>query len=187
MLSFSKYQGLGNDFLILEGRQGQLSVGISEPDPVWVRRICDRRFGVGGDGLILALPPQADGDLRMRIFNADGTEAEMCGNGIRCLARYLADTDGEAPGCRWAIETPAGMIRPELMSDGQLQVDMGAPFLEPTSIPTTLESEAGLPRGSLEIDGVPLNVASVGMGNPHVVVPVDDLSRIPFEEWGAAL
>jgi diaminopimelate epimerase len=79
------------------------------------------------------------------------------------------------------------MIRPELMSDGQLQVDMGAPFLEPTSIPTTLESEAGLPRGSLEIDGVPLNVASVGMGNPHVVVPVDDLSRIPFEEWGAAL
>lgn len=187
MLQFSKYQGLGNDFLILEGRQGQLSVGISEPDPEWVRRICDRRFGVGGDGLILALPPQADGDLRMRIFNADGTEAEMCGNGIRCLARYLADTDGEAPGCRWAIETPAGMIRPELMSDGQLQVDMGAPFLEPTSIPTTLESEAGLPRGSLEIDGVPLNVASVGMGNPHVVVPVDDLSRIPFEEWGAAL
>jgi diaminopimelate epimerase len=187
MLQFSKYQGLGNDFLILEGRQGQLSVGISEPDPVWVRRICDRRFGVGGDGLILALPPQADGDLRMRIFNADGTEAEMCGNGIRCLARYLADTDGEAPGRRWAIETPAGMIRPELMSDGQLQVDMGAPFLEPTSIPTTLESEAGLPRGSLEIDGVPLNVASVGMGNPHVVIPVDDLSRIPFEEWGAAL
>ena len=187
MLQFSKYQGLGNDFLILEGRQGQLDVAIAEPDPNWVRRICDRRFGVGGDGVILALPPQADGDLRMRIFNADGTEAEMCGNGIRCLARYLADTDGQAPGCRWAIETPAGMIRPELMSDGQLQVDMGAPFLEPTSIPTTLESEAGLPRGSLEIDGVPLNVASVGMGNPHVVVPVDDLSRIPFEEWGAAL
>ena len=187
MLAFSKYQGLGNDFLILEGRQGQLSVGISEPDPEWVRRICDRRFGVGGDGLILALPPQADGDLRMRIFNADGTEAEMCGNGIRCLARYLADTDGEAPGCRWAIETPAGMIRPELMADGQLQVDMGAPFLEPTSIPTMLEFVDGLPRGSLEIDGIPLNVASVGMGNPHVVVPVDDLSRIPFEEWGAAL
>ena len=138
MLQFSKYQGLGNDFLILEGRQGQLSVGISEPDLEWVRRICDRRFGVGGDGLILALPPQADGDLRMRIFNADGTEAEMCGNGIRCLARYLADTDGEAPGCRWAIETPAGMIRPELMSDGQLQVDMGAPFWNQLQSPPRL-------------------------------------------------
>merc|ERR1711965_525404 len=187
MLQFSKYQGLGNDFLILEGRQGQLSVGISEADPVWVRRICDRRFGVGGDGLILALPPQSDGDLRMRIFNADGTEAEMCGNGIRCLARYMADTDGESPGCRWAIETPAGTIRPELMTNGQLRVDMGAPFLESASIPTTLEALAGLPRGALEIDGVPLNVASVGMGNPHVVVPVDDLSRIPFEVWGAAL
>ena len=187
MLQFSKYQGLGNDFLILEGRQGELDVAIAEPDPNWIRRICDRRFGVGGDGVILALPPQADGDLRMRIFNADGTEAEMCGNGIRCLARYLADTDGEAPGCRWAIETPAGMIRPELMADGQLRVDMGAPFLAATSIPTTLESVGGLPRGSLEIDGVPLNVASVGMGNPHVVVPVDDLSLIPFEEWGSAL
>jgi diaminopimelate epimerase len=79
------------------------------------------------------------------------------------------------------------MIRPELMTNGQLRVDMGAPFLESASIPTTLEPLAGLPRGALEIDGVPLNVASVGMGNPHVVVPVDDLSRIPFEVWGAAL
>ena len=93
MLSFSKYQGLGNDFLILEGRQGQLPDAISDPDPAWVRHICDRRFGVGADGLILALPPQAEGELRMRIINADGSEAEMCGNGIRCLARYLAEID----------------------------------------------------------------------------------------------
>ena len=141
MLSFSKYQGLGNDFLILEGRQDQLPSLISEPDPGWVRRICDRRFGVGGDGVILALPPQADGDLRMRIFNADGTEAEMCGNGIRCLARYLADSDGNSPGTIWNIETPAGMIRPELMDNGQLKVDMGAPFLTPETVPTTLMVE----------------------------------------------
>ena len=119
MLSFSKYQGLGNDFLILEGRQNQLPPLIIDPDPGWVRRICDRRFGVGGDGVILALPPQADGDLRMRIFNADGTEAEMCGNGIRCLARYLADSDGDSPGTIWSVETPAGMIRPELINNGQ--------------------------------------------------------------------
>ena len=138
MLQFSKYQGLGNDFLIVEGRQGQLPDAISDPDPAWVRRICDRRFGVGGDGLILALPPQAEGELRMRILNADGSEAEMCGNGIRCLARYLADTDGDTTGRRWDIETLAGMILPELMADGQLRVDMGPPFLTSEGIPTTL-------------------------------------------------
>ena len=187
MLQFSKYQGLGNDFLIVEGRQGQLPDAISNPDPAWVRRICDRRFGVGGDGLILALPAQAEGELRMRILNADGSEAEMCGNGIRCLARYLADTDGDAPGRRWDIETLAGMIRPELMADGQLRVDMGPPFLTSEGIPTTLMPEDGLPQGVLLLEGEQLKVAAVGMGNPHVVVPVDDLASIPFDAWGAAL
>ena len=187
MLQFSKYQGLGNDFLIVEGRQGQLPDAISNPDPAWVRRICDRRSGVGGDGLILALPPQAEGELRMRILNADGSEAEMCGNGIRCLARYLADTDGDAPGRRWDIETLAGMIRPELMADGQLRVDMGPPFLTSEGIPTTLMPEDGLPQGVLLLEGEQLKVAAVGMGNPHVVVPVDDLASIPFDAWGAAL
>ena len=187
MLQFSKYQGLGNDFLILEGRQGQLPPTITEPDPGWVRQLCDRRFGIGGDGVILALPPQGEGDLRMRIFNADGTEAEMCGNGIRCLARFLADSDGDAPGKRWSIETPAGLIRPELQSDGQLLVDMGAPFLDPASIPTTLPLVEGLARGSVDLANRSLDVAAVGMGNPHVVVPVADLSSIPFDAWGAAL
>ncbi len=187
MLQFSKYQGLGNDFLILEGRQGQLPDAISDPDPAWVRHICDRRFGVGADGLILALPPQAEGELRMRIINADGSEAEMCGNGIRCLARYLADTDGDAPGRSWDIETLAGMIRPELMADRQLRVDMGPPFLTPEGIPTTLMPEDGLPQGVLMLEDDQLKVAAVGMGNPHVVVPVEDLASIPFEAWGAAL
>ena len=187
MLQFSKYQGLGNDFLILEGRQGQLPPTITEPDPGWVRQLCDRRFGIGGDGVILALPPQGEGDLRMRIFNADGTEAEMCGNGIRCLARFLADSDGDVPGKRWSIETPAGLIRPELQSDGQLLVDMGAPFLVPSSIPTTLPLVEGLARGSVDLADRSLEVAAVGMGNPHVVVPVADLSSIPFDAWGAAL
>ena len=187
MLQFSKYHGLGNDFLILEGRQGQLPTAITEPDPGWVRRVCDRRFGVGGDGVILALPPQAGGDLRMRIFNADGSEAEMCGNGIRCLARFLADSDGNAPGFCWSIETPAGLIRPELKDDGQLLVDMGPPFLEPGTVPTTLPLVDGLPRGEAELPEARLAVAAVGMGNPHVVVPVDDLDAIPFDTWGAAL
>jgi len=188
MLAFSKYQGLGNDFILMEGRGGQLPAAIHSPDPAWVRRICDRRFGIGADGLILALPPQASGELRMRIFNADGSEAEMCGNGIRCLARFLADSDGDAAGRCWPIETPAGMIVPELQADGQIRVDMGAPFLKPASVPTTLDTnEAGLPTGTLQVAGANLPVAAVGMGNPHVVVPVSDLTTIPFEEWGASL
>lgn len=188
MLQFSKYQGLGNDFVLLEGRGGQLPLAITEPDPHWVRQLCDRRFGVGGDGLILALPPQHGEELRMRIFNADGSEAEMCGNGIRCLARFLADSDGDQPGRTWRTETMAGVIVPELCEDGQIRVDMGQPFLEPDQVPTTLsKGRSGLPQGEIKLQGSTLQLAAVGMGNPHVVVPVQDLKAIPFDAWGSAL
>ena len=96
MFQFSKYQGLGNDFLMLDGRQSGETDFLFGLTPELVVQLCDRRFGVGGDGVILALPPNAGGELRMRIFNADGTEPEMCGNGIRCLARFLADCDGSS-------------------------------------------------------------------------------------------
>ena len=122
---FSKYQGLGNDFLLIDARMlGE--VGNSEPDPAAIRQICDRRFGVGADGLILVLPPRQGGEVRMRIFNADGSEPEMCGNGIRCLARFLADRDGEGPGRRWSIETLAGTIVPELQGDGSVRASTQA-------------------------------------------------------------
>jgi len=188
VLQFSKYQGLGNDFLLLDGRD------LSEPDqafgltPELVQRLCDRRFGVGGDGVILALPPREGGELRMRIFNADGSEPEMCGNGIRCLARFLADSDGDGPGRRWQVETLAGRIVPELCADGGILVDMGPPFLEPAAIPTTLEvGPAGLPQGALEMEGMVFEVAAAGMGNPHVVIPVEAVDAIDLERFGAAL
>jgi diaminopimelate epimerase len=187
-LSFSKYQGLGNDFLMLDGRAA------SDPDflfgltPDLVVELCDRRFGVGGDGVILALPPNNGGELRMRIFNADGTEPEMCGNGIRCLARFLADRDGDGPGRTWQIDTLAGRIVPELLPDGTIRVDMGAPFLEPAQVPTTLESgPAGLPQGELEVDGECFAVAAAGMGNPHAVIPVPLVEEIDLERFGALL
>lgn len=191
MLQFSKYQGLGNDFLLLDSRHG-LSVsdggGPSELDPESIRRLCDRRFGVGADGVILALPPREGGELRMRIFNADGTEPEMCGNGIRCLARFLADTDGDTAGRSWQIETLAGRIVPELQADGRIRVDMGAPFLEPAQVPTTLSiGPQGLPQGELEVEGFRLRVAAAGMGNPHVVIPVEDVAAVDLEGLGAAL
>jgi len=191
VLQFSKYQGLGNDFLLLDSRHGLPlgdGGGPGELDPRTIRRLCDRRFGVGGDGVILALPPREGGELRMRIFNADGTEPEMCGNGIRCLARFLADSDGDAPGRSWQIETLAGRIVPELQVDGRIRVDMGAPFLQPEQVPTTLPiGPQGLPQGELEVDGFRLRVAAAGMGNPHVVIPVEEVAAVDLEGLGAAL
>jgi diaminopimelate epimerase len=188
VLQFSKYQGLGNDFLLLDGRSLEDPEDVFGLTPERVRRLCDRRFGVGGDGVILALPPQEGGELRMRIFNADGTEPEMCGNGIRCLARFLADSDGDVAPRRWEVETLAGRIVPALAEDGRIRVDMGAPFLTPETIPTALSlGEEGLPVGLLEVLGQPLAVAAAGMGNPHAVVPVDDVAAIDLETLGAAL
>jgi diaminopimelate epimerase len=192
VLQFSKYQGLGNDFLILDGRDA--GAGAAGADGCFglnaeaVRRLCDRRFGVGADGVIVALPPRQGGELRMRIFNADGSEPEMCGNGIRCLARFLADSDGDQPGRIWQVETLAGRIVPELRPDGGIRVDMGPPFLLPETVPTTLPlGPAGLPQGQLEVEGLVLEVAAAGMGNPHGVIPVLDLAAIDLERLGSAL
>ncbi len=187
VLQFSKYQGLGNDFLMLDGRGASSTDASYGLTPERIKRLCDRRFGVGADGVILALPPRQGGELRMRIFNADGTEPEMCGNGMRCLARFLADSDGDLPGRQWQIETLAGRIVPELLQDGSIRVDMGAPFLDPESIPTTLAcGENGLAQGNLEVAGSSFAVGAAGMGNPHVVIPVDDVEAVDLERYGAA-
>lgn len=188
MLQFSKYQGLGNDFLMLDGRDATSTAFCFGLTPGRIQRLCDRRFGVGGDGVILALPPREGGELRMRIFNADGTEPEMCGNGIRCLAMFLADSDGDQPGREWQIETLAGRIVPRLEVGGVIRVDMGPPFLEPGSVPTTLEiGDSGIPQGELDVDGELFFVGAAGMGNPHVVIPVADVQAMDLERFGAAL
>ena len=173
---------------MLDGRDAPSTDFCFELCPELVKLLCDRRFGVGGDGVILALPPNAGGELRMRIFNADGTEPEMCGNGIRCLARFLADSDGDEPGRQWQIDTLAGRIVPELLSDGTIRVDMGAPFLQPAAIPTTLEiGPAGIPEGLIEAAGESFQVGAAGMGNPHMVIPVADVEQVDLERFGAAL
>jgi diaminopimelate epimerase len=112
----------------------------------------------------------------------------MCGNGIRCLARFLADSDGDEPGRIWQVETLAGRIVPELRADGTIRVDMGPPLLEPAAVPTTLPlGPAGLPQGELEVEGHTFTVAAAGMGNPHVVIPVEDVEAVQLERFGAAL
>jgi diaminopimelate epimerase len=182
-MQFRKYQGLGNDFILIDARRTE-----SPPvHPDQARLLCDRRFGVGADGLILALPPEGMGDVRMQIINADGTEAEMCGNGVRCFARFLADLDGASASGSWRVETPAGIIVPQLLADQQVSVDMGEPFLSPSAIPTSIDSGGSLAQAWLEVAGEQLLVAAVGMGNPHAVVQVDDLDLISFTELGTAL
>ncbi|MCS6815665.1 MAG: diaminopimelate epimerase, partial [Cyanobacteria bacterium] len=138
-IEFSKYQGLGNDFILIDNRY-QATPCLT---PEQATALCDRHFGIGADGVIFALPGQGDTDYAMRIFNADGSEPEMCGNGIRCLAKfltYLEQLDGkpDTNDRQLRIHTLAGVMVPHVQSNGLVTVDMGVPRLLAGEIPTTL-------------------------------------------------
>jgi diaminopimelate epimerase len=167
-LRFAKYQGLGNDFILIDNRH------TADPvlTPHQAARLCDRNFGIGGDGVIFAHPPVGATDLTMRIYNSDGSEPEMCGNGIRCLARFVADVDSAPPTTTYKIHTLAGLIQPAMQPDGQVRVDMGEPILSAAAVPTTLPSSR--PDGAviaqpLEVAGKTYMMTCVSMGNPHAV------------------
>lgn len=179
-LTFSKYQGLGNDFILVDNRHQE------EPiiTPEQAVKLCDRNFGIGGDGVIFALPPQGSTDYTMRIFNSDGSEPEMCGNGIRCLARFVADLDKAEPRA-FKVHTLAGLIQPSLLPDGQVCVDMGEPILEGPAVPTTLEptQEGGkVVQQSLQAAGKEWKVTCVSMGNPHAIIYSSADGPIKVEE-----
>jgi diaminopimelate epimerase len=176
MLRFAKYHGLGNDFLVADLRDGDPA---SAQDPEHVRALCDRRFGVGGDGVLAVLPPTVAGaDARMRVLNADGSEAEMCGNGIRCVAKHLVDRDPALRGLREVrIETLAGVLPCAVTfgADGlarEVTVGMGRPRLLRGDIPMT--GPAGERFVDAELEGAPARATAVSMGNPHVVLFVDE-------------
>ncbi|MGD1865848.1 MAG: diaminopimelate epimerase [Phormidesmis sp.] len=185
-LPFSKYHGLGNDFILIDNRESAKPM----VTPEQAVAVCDRNFGIGGDGVIFVLPATEGADYTMRIYNSDGSEPEMCGNGIRCLAKFilgLEAEDGNLPNLphTYNIHTLAGMIRPELQPNGQVTVDMGEPILTAKEIPTTL----GAPEGkavdeTLSIDGKDWQVTCVSMGNPHCITFVDDVEAVPLTEIG---
>ncbi len=185
-LPFTKMHGAGNDFVILDGLRRRVSL-----TPALARRLCDRRFGAGADQ-ILVLGPSRKADLRMRIVNADGSEVEMCGNGIRCVARY-AHARGLVRKREMTVETLAGVMRPVLTSpDGrEVRVDMGPPVLEAAKIPVRAKGRViEKPLSHLKVGGAAaksLSFTCVSMGNPHAVIFVDDLDRIPVESWGPAI
>ena len=165
-MRFTKMHGAGNDYVYVNCFEETLP----EPASVLAIKISDRRFGVGGDGMIL-IEPSSVADARMRMFNADGSEAEMCGNGIRCVAKYVYD-HGIARSDSLKIETGNGVLQLDLEIDQgkaeQITVDMGLPKLLPHEVPTTLSSEQVIGLKSV-FGGKELSVTCVSMGNPHCV------------------
>ena len=180
-MKFTKWQGCGNDFLLIDCREKELA-----DYGAFAKKSCDRHFGVGGDGVLVILNSDK-ADFRMRIFNADSSEAEMCGNGIRCFARYLYDnhiTDKK----KFTVETGAGILVPEIVEkDGVVtgvRVDMGEPVLEADKIPMAGYGNRRVVNEPVEVAGRKWNITGVSMGNPHCVVFVDDIKTTPIEEVG---
>jgi diaminopimelate epimerase len=182
-VKFLKMQGTGNDFVVLDGLRERLPVAD------WAslaRRMCDRHFGVGSDGVLVVEPSQR-ADFRMRMFNPDGSEAEMCGNGIRCFAKYVYDA-GLARGCEMAVETGAGVL--DLVVHARngtadaVTVSMGVPEFRPERIPVAVDGEVAR---DVPIDGVgaDVRVTCVSMGNPHAVMFLDrPVAEFPLEQVG---
>jgi diaminopimelate epimerase len=182
-LVFDKMHGLGNDFVVVDDREG-----IWDFDGAAVRWICDRHFGVGADGLILvrtATDPSCD--FFMLYYNADGTTAEMCGNGIRCFAKWLVDRD-LVPADTVTVQTLGGaktveVVRPADGTMSRARVDMGVPGLAPADIPATFPGDQVF-ECPLETDLGTFTVTCVSMGNPHCVIWVDDVDSAPVETLG---
>jgi len=179
-IKFTKMHGLGNDFVVIDAISQALALSGDQ-----VRLLADRRFGIGCDQLLLVeRPSRADADFRYRIFNADGGEVEQCGNGARCFARFVRDrglTDKDAI----VVETAAGIITLYVEPDGEVRVNMGTPRFAPEQIPFVAEAEAE--KYSLEVERRPLAVGAVSMGNPHVVLRVEDLDQAEVASLGPKL
>lgn len=175
-LTFTKWHGCGNDFVFFIDMKDELADKYDVNQ--MAVQLCDRHFGVGADGIILILPPQnVDiNDFRMRIINSDGSEAEMCGNGIRMFAKYAYEA-GLCDKERFRVETGAGIIIPKLnVKDGVVEsvtVDMGEPVLNGPSIPVTGYGDGEVVRQTITVDGRDFKMTCVSMGNPHAVVFMD--------------
>ncbi len=184
MMEFTKMHGLGNDFVVVYGEQ-ELPSHASE----WAVKLCNRFFGIGADGLVYILP-STKADFKMRIMNSDGSEAEQCGNAIRCVAKYVYD-HGYIDREEITIETiGAGVQQVRLtVQDGQVssvRVDMGEPVLNGLSVPTTIDLHPVV-NHPIEVDGEEFRFTAVSMGNPHCVIYVDDAINFDLGVWGPKL
>ncbi|HEY3328290.1 MAG TPA: diaminopimelate epimerase [Novimethylophilus sp.] len=176
-LQFTKMQGLGNDFVVIDGVRQNINLS-----PEQIRRIADRHFGVGCDQLLLVEKPSLpDNDFRYRIFNADGGEVEQCGNGARCFVRFVHD-QGLTDKTEIRVETANGIILPRLEVDGLVTVNMGAPQFGPESIPFITDKRALTYQ--LDLGAESVEISALSMGNPHAVQLVANLDNAPIESQG---
>jgi len=179
-ITFTKMQGLGNDFIVIEALDHSFNA-----TPEQIRQLADRHFGIGFDQLLVVEPPTSEEmDFSYRIFNADGNEVEQCGNGVRCFARLVYDR-GLTEKRKVRVGTKSGIILPHLLDDGRVCVDMGAPEFEPAKIPFITEGRHRLYPLSLNEEEV--SIAAVSMGNPHAVQIIDDVNEASVSEMGAQI
>ncbi|MBA2721596.1 MAG: diaminopimelate epimerase [Methylibium sp.] len=183
-LRFTKMQGTGNDFIVLDATRGPLELG-----PAQLRFLADRRFGIGADQILLVGPSDEPGiDFSYRIVNADGGEVEQCGNGARCFVRYVREA-GLTTKDAIRVRTAGGVIEPRWRGDGQVTVDMGAPLFEPARLPFDVDGLVprevdGWALWPLDVGGRRVEIAAVSMGNPHAVQRVDSVDDAPVAELG---
>ncbi len=179
-LSFTKMHGLGNDFIVIDATLQAVELGAEQ-----IRQLAARRTGIGFDQLLLVEnSTRTDCEFRYRIFNADGGEVEQCGNGARCFARFVREK-GLTEADHIPVETRAGRIELSILGDGQVEVDMGVPRLEPADIPFEAGNRA--PLYALSVEGETLDIGVISMGNPHAVVEVPHIDSAPVARLGSAI
>jgi len=184
-IKFTKMHGLGNDFILVEGKELQ-SQNLTYSQ--LAIKMCDRNFGIGADGLIIVNDPHTkhETDLNWRIFNSDGTEPQMCGNGIRCFAKYVYEKkiiDKKI----FTISTLAGVITPEILDNGEIKVNMGKPILEAAKVPVLAEDLDCVINYPVEIDSKEFCINAVSMGNPHCIIFTEEDSYALARQYGPIL
>lgn len=179
-MHFTKWQACGNDFVFVNAMTMDIRPVVKK-----CVSICNRNFGIGADGIIFVLPSEK-ATLQMRIFNSDGSEAEMCGNGIRAFAKWAHEL-GLVSKHHFSVETGAGILFPELLPDGKVRVDMGVPHLNSSEIPVTGFGDGMVVNRKLTNDLHTYRITCVSMGNPHCVIFTDNIDRISLEEIGSRL
>ncbi len=180
ILNFTKMHGLGNDFMVIDAIKQSLDLNASI-----IKQWADRRFGIGFDQLLLVEKPRtSSAEFLYRIYNADGSEVEQCGNGARCFARFVVEkclTNSKVI----PVETSSGLIKLKVLSDDLVEVDMGVPVFEPQALPFVADQQAD--DYTLDVDGESIELGAVSMGNPHAVLRVDDIETAAVERLGPLL
>lgn len=178
-LAFTKMHGLGNDFIVFEAPPG------GAPSAATLRRLADRHTGIGFDQALMLEPPhQRDTAVFYRIFNADGNEVEQCGNGARCIARFVRAQQGPGP-AELVMDSPGGLVHARVLADGQVSVAMGIPNFAPASLPFEASGEASV--YPLAVGDSTVEIGAVSIGNPHAVLRVPSVEEAPVDRLGPAI